>query len=52
MSNLMKPSSEEDKDQNSLKEMRNKIYDKNWHIYKVREDKALPNNIEVVKRIE
>ena len=32
--------------------MKKRIYDKNWKIYKVREDKQLPNNNDVVRRIE
>jgi hypothetical protein len=32
--------------------IKKKIYDKNWKIYKIREDKSLPNNIETVKKIE
>ena len=32
--------------------MKKKVYNKNWRIYKFREDKQLPNNSEVVKKIE
>jgi hypothetical protein len=43
---------EEERDTASLRDLSKKIFDKNWHIYKIREDKSLPNNIDVVKRIE
>ena len=49
--NLMKQG-EEDRDNKILNDWKKKIYDKNWHIYKIREDKSLPNNVDVVKRIE
>jgi hypothetical protein len=42
---------EEERDTAAIKEMKRRIYDKNWKIYKVREDKQLPNNNEVVRRI-
>lgn len=28
------------------------VYDKCWKIYKIRDDKGLPNNIQVAERIE
>lgn len=43
---------EEERDLATLAEFSKKIYLRNWHIYKIREDKPLPNNIDVVKRIE
>lgn len=50
-SNLMKQGVEE-RDGRILEDWKKKIYDKNWHIYKIREDKQLPKNVEVVKKIE
>ena len=32
--------------------MKKAIYDRSWKIYKVREDKGLPNNINVAEKIE
>ena len=32
--------------------MTQRVSTKSWKIYKVREDKSLPNNTEVVKKIE
>jgi hypothetical protein len=28
------------------------VYDKCWKIYKIRDDKALPNNLQVAEKIE
>ena len=42
---------EEDRDIKILTEWKKRIFDKNWHIYKPRDDKSLPNNVEVVKKI-
>jgi hypothetical protein len=36
---------DEDKDIKIIEGIKKKIYDKNWKIYKIREDKSLPNNI-------
>ncbi len=49
--NIFKQGSE-DKDLKAIKAMKNQIYDKVWKIYKLRPDKALPNNTEVARRIE
>ena len=32
--------------------MSKRVYDKNWRIYKLREDKSMPNNSDIVKKIE
>lgn len=50
-SNLMKQGDEQ-KDIKAIEGIKKKIYDKNWKIYKIREDKSLPNNIDTVKKIE
>ena len=49
--NLMKQG-EEGEDYAAISDIKNKVYDKNWKIYKERADKSLPNNKDVVKRIE
>jgi hypothetical protein len=48
--NLMKQGLEE-RDNAAISECKKRVYTKNWKIYKIREDKQLPNNMEVVKRI-
>ena len=47
----MKPG-DDDRDEEAIKTFKMKIYDKSWQIYKVREDKTLPNNSDIVKKIE
>ena len=42
---------DEERDNEAIKDVTKKIFNKNWKIYKIREDKSLPNNTEVVKRI-
>ena len=32
--------------------MQKAIYDRSWNVYKVREDKGLPNNVNVAEKIE
>jgi hypothetical protein len=41
-----------DKDIKAIQDMRSKIHEKGWHIYKLRSDKSLPNNSGVARRIE
>lgn len=48
----MKRSMEEKRDLQVLKDLKKNIYDKGWKIYKTRQDKSLPNNNEVTKKIE
>ena len=43
---------DEERDNEAIKDVTKKIFNKNWKIYKIREDKSLPNNTEVVKRIQ
>lgn len=50
--NIMKQGSEDGKDLKAIETMKNQIYDKGWKIYKLRPDKALPNNTDVARRIE
>ncbi len=38
-------------DKKAIKDLKLQVYDKGWKIYKIREDKSLPNNIDVAKRI-
>jgi hypothetical protein len=39
-------------DKKAIHDMRSKIHEKGWHIYKLRADKSLPNNSDVARRIE
>jgi len=43
---------EEEKDQQAVNELKRQIYDQCWKIYKIRQDKSLPNNYEVARKIE
>ena len=36
---------DENRDRDSITKFKNRIYDKGWKIYKIRQDKSLPNNI-------
>lgn len=49
-SEIMKPSDEE-KELDVILNLQKSLYDKCWKIYKIRMDKALPNNVEVARRI-
>ena len=49
--NLMKQGDEE-RDTEAIKAVTQRVSTKSWKIYKVREDKSLPNNTEIVKKIE
>lgn len=40
------------KDRKAIEDLKKQVYDKGWKIYKLRPDKALPNNSEVARRIE
>jgi hypothetical protein len=39
------------KDRKAISDLKNQVYDKGWKIYKLRPDKALPNNCDVARRI-
>lgn len=43
---------EDAKDRQAIIALKKQIYDKGWKIYKLRPDKALPNNLEVARKIE
>lgn len=43
---------DETRDEEAVVSLKKQIYDKCWKIYKIRQDKSLPNNFEVARKIE